>query len=109
VNGVPTSILNAIESWFHPRHNGIMMTKLTLDKAGRVVLPKPLRDQMQLAPGDTLVIEHEGERITLRPVRPKAALKKECGIWVYQGESSDGSIPDLLDRERDKRLRESMG
>ncbi len=84
-----------------------MTTKITLDKAGRVVLPKPLRDQMQLGPGDTLQLESEGERITLRPVRPKATLKKECGIWVYQGEPADASIPDLLDRERDKRLRES--
>jgi len=84
-----------------------MATKLTLDKAGHVVLPKPLRDQMQLGPGDTLQLESEGERITLRPIRPRATLKKECGIWVFQGESADASIPDLLDRERDKRSRES--
>jgi AbrB family looped-hinge helix DNA binding protein len=83
-----------------------MTTKLTLDKAGRVVLPKPLRDQLQLGPGDTLQLESEGERITLRPVRPRAMLKKECGIWVYQGEATDISIPELLDRERDKRLHE---
>jgi AbrB family looped-hinge helix DNA binding protein len=86
-----------------------MTTKVTLDKAGRVVLPKPLRDQMQLAAGDTLQLESEGESITLRPVRPKATLKKECGIWVYQGDSTDTSIPDLLDHEREKRLRESRG
>jgi AbrB family looped-hinge helix DNA binding protein len=84
-----------------------MTSKVTLDKAGRVVLPKPLRDQMQLGPGDTLQLERDGERITLRPVRPTAPLKKECGIWVYQGESTDTSIPEMLDRERDKRLRES--
>jgi AbrB family looped-hinge helix DNA binding protein len=86
-----------------------MTTKNTLDKAGRVVLPKPLRDQLQLGPGDTLQLESEGERITLRPVRPKVMLKKECGIWVYQGESSGASIPDLLDRERERRLHESRG
>jgi AbrB family looped-hinge helix DNA binding protein len=85
----------------------MMTTRITLDKAGRVVLPKFLRDQMQLGPGDTLQLESEGERITLRPVRPDAKLKKECGVWVYQGESTDVSIPDLLDREREKRLRES--
>ena len=84
-----------------------MTTKLTLDKAGPVVLPKPLRDQMQLSPGDTLHLESEGECITLRPVRPKPTLRKECGIWVYQGESLDASIPDLLDREREGRLRAS--
>ena len=83
-----------------------MATKLTLDKAGRVVLPKPLRDRLQLAPGDTLHVETEGERITLRPVRQNVMLKKELGVWVYQGESTDTSITDLLDRERENRNHE---
>jgi AbrB family looped-hinge helix DNA binding protein len=87
----------------------MVTTKITVDKAGRVVLPKPLRDQMQLSPGDALELESEGERITLRPIRPNVMLKKECGVWVYQGESSDASIPELLDREREKRSRESKG
>jgi hypothetical protein len=63
---------------------------------------------MQLGHGDTLQLESEGERIILRPIRPKATLKKECGIWVYRGESADTSIPDLLDRERERRWREPM-
>jgi len=83
-----------------------MATKLTLDKAGRVVLPKPLRDRLQLAPGDTLHLEMEGERITLRPVRQNVMLKKELGVWVYQGESTDASITDLLDCERENRNHE---
>jgi AbrB family looped-hinge helix DNA binding protein len=83
-----------------------MATKLTLDKAGRVVLPKPLRDRLRLAPGDTLHLEMEGERITLRPVRQNVMLKKELGVWVYQGESTDTSITDLLDRERENRNHE---
>jgi AbrB family looped-hinge helix DNA binding protein len=80
-------------------------TKLTLDKAGRVVLPKPLRDRLQLAPGDALHLESEGERITLRPVRQNVVLKKELGVWVYQGESTDASIVDLIDRDRENRRR----
>lgn len=83
-----------------------MNKKVSLDKAGRVVLPKALRDKMRLGPGDDLLIESEGERITLRPVRPQATLKKEYGVWVYQGEPSDESIPDLIEREREKRARE---
>src|SRR5260370_13612202 len=96
---------NAIDNWFLPLHNAIMATKLTLDKAGRVVLPKPLRDRFQLAPGDTLLLESEGERITLRPLRQNVMLKKELDVWVYQGEPTDASIPDLIDRERENRLR----
>jgi AbrB family looped-hinge helix DNA binding protein len=83
-----------------------MSAKVSLDKAGRVVLPKALRDSMRLAPGDDLLVESEGEQITLRPVRPQATLKKEYGVWVYQGEPSDVSIPDWLDRQREKRVRE---
>jgi AbrB family looped-hinge helix DNA binding protein len=82
------------------------MTKtVTLDHAGRIALPKALRDSLGLKAGDKLSIASDGERITLRPFRPQATLKKEQGIWVYQGEPSDQSIPDLIDRERDKRIR----
>jgi len=61
-----------------------MVAKLTLDKAGRVVLPKPLRDELQLAPGDALEMESSGEEIVLRPARGTMPLHKERGIWVYR-------------------------
>ena len=61
-----------------------MTTILRLDKAGRVVLPKPLRDELELAAGDTLELESRGEQIMLRPVRGSAPLQKERGIWVYR-------------------------
>jgi AbrB family looped-hinge helix DNA binding protein len=86
-----------------------MTTKLTLDRAGRVLIPKALRKQLHLGPGDTLQLDSEGTEITLRPVRAKALLKKERGVWVYQGETTHASIPDLIDREREKRFRELLG
>ena len=61
-----------------------MTIRLTIDKAGRVVLPKPLRDELELAAGDTLELDSHGEQITLRPVRDAAPLQKERGIWVYR-------------------------
>ena len=86
-----------------------MTTKITLDRAGRVVIPKTLRKELHLGPGDTLQLESEGDQITLRPVRPQALLKKEQGVWVYQGEPTHTSIPALLDRERERRSRELLG
>ena len=85
-----------------------MTTKVSLDKAGRLVLPKSLREEMQLGAGDTLVLESEAERITLRPVRSHALLQKEQGVWVYQGEPSNASIPDLVELQRAKRPRETF-
>ena len=70
------------------------------------MIPKSLRKELQLGAGDRLELQAQGELITLRPVRPKALLKKERGVWVYQGETTDASIPELIDREREKRLRE---
>jgi len=67
-------------------HNAIMNSTLTLDKAGRIVLPKPVRDELQLAPGDVLEIESTGEEITLRPLRGSAPLRKKHGLWVFRAE-----------------------
>lgn len=57
----------------------LMSTTVTLDKAGRVVIPKTLRDELRLVPGDTLALESDGERVMLRPVRAGTALRKEPG------------------------------
>jgi AbrB family looped-hinge helix DNA binding protein len=82
--------------------------KLTLDKAGRIVLPKPLRDELHLEPGDALEIESSGEDITLRPVRGQAQLRKKHGVWVYRiGEPLSASDVEQtvkeVRRERDAR------
>jgi AbrB family looped-hinge helix DNA binding protein len=86
-----------------------MTTKITLDRAGRILIPKILRQELQLGPGDALQLEREGDQITLRPLRPKALLKKEKGVWVYQGEPAHVSIPGLVDRQREQRSRELLG
>ena len=75
-----------------------MSTTLTIDRAGRVLIPKNLRRDLHLGPGDELRLDSEGEEITLRPVRPKALLKKEQGVRVYQGEATQASITELIDR-----------
>lgn len=61
-----------------------MNSKVTLDRAGRVVLPKTLRDQMHLSPGDTLDITVKGDEMTLRPRRGATPLQKERGVWVFR-------------------------
>ena len=83
-----------------------MTTKLTLDRYGRIVIPKALREEMNLGPGDTLLLESKGAEITLRPFRQEAPLRKEQGVWVYQGESADLSIPEFIDGQRQERLQQ---
>jgi AbrB family looped-hinge helix DNA binding protein len=68
-----------------PVYNGNMNTTVTIDKAGRVVIPKEIRDELRLEAGDTLTLESEGERVTLRPLHGGTQLQKERGVWVFHG------------------------
>ena len=77
-----------------------MNTTVTLDKAGRVVIPKTLRDQLHLEPGDTLQLESEGERVTLRPLRSASPLRKEHGVWVFRsGKTISAAATDKVLRD----------
>lgn len=83
-----------------------MTAKLTLDRAGRVVIPKPLRDDLHLGPDDALQLEVIGEEIRLRPVRGAVRLQKERGICVFRtGHPLPASVTDdtirKIRKERD--------
>jgi AbrB family looped-hinge helix DNA binding protein len=80
--------------------SGIMTSTLTIDKAGRIVLPKPLREELQLEPGDSLEVNTKGEEITLRPIRGNSPLKKKHGVWVFQaGQPLAEDVVDKTVRE----------
>jgi AbrB family looped-hinge helix DNA binding protein len=88
-----------------------MTTTLTIDKAGRVIIPKPLRKSLHLDAGDSLTLNSIGDQIILRPVHEKAQLRKERGIWVFRsGQSAkDLSIPEMIDNIREERSRDILG
>ena len=75
----------------------LVNVRLIIDKAGRVVIPKPLREELHLEPGDTLEMERAGEQITLRPVRGTGPLRKEHGVWVFHtGQPLSASATDEM-------------
>jgi AbrB family looped-hinge helix DNA binding protein len=92
-------------------YNDTMDAKLTLDKAGRVVLPKPVRDLMHLEPGDTLELESSEEEILLRPLRGTMPLRKKRGIWVFRsGEPISATTVNESIREiRQERDQSNLG
>jgi AbrB family looped-hinge helix DNA binding protein len=86
-----------------------MVTTLTLDKAGRVVLPKPVRDELQLGPGDSLELHSSEDEIILRPARGKGRMYKKHGVWVFDsGEPLPADVVEKTLRkvrnERDRRV-----
>ena len=88
-----------------------MNSKVTLDQAGRVVLPKKLRDELHLSPGDTLDLSVQGEAVTLRPRRSSSPLQKKQGVWVFstgRSMTSDETAEALRDI-RGQRDRKNAG
>ena len=84
---------------------------LTVDKAGRVILPKPLRDRLGLRPGAALEVEDTAEGVTLKPVRQRPTLVKgKKGLWVYTGEvPANLDIVRAIDDAREERIRNLAG
>jgi AbrB family looped-hinge helix DNA binding protein len=86
-----------------------MVTTLTVDKAGRVVLPKPVREELQLGPGDSLELQSSDQEIILRPARGKARMYRKQGVWVLHG-GAPTTADDVektiqgLRREREKHI-----
>lgn len=62
-----------------------MIATITVDKAGRFVLPKPVRDEFQIEPGDSFELRSSADEIVLRPARGKAQMRREHGVWVLHG------------------------
>jgi AbrB family looped-hinge helix DNA binding protein len=92
-------------------YNTIMNTTVNMDKAGRIVLPKPVRDELQLSPGDELEMELSDDRIVLRPARAKPRLYKKQGIWVLHTGSpvSAADVRDTLRKVRQEREERFLG
>ena len=89
----------------------MMAITTTLDKAGRIVIPKSVRDEVNIEPGDSVEISSNGDHVTLRPVRSAPTLRKERGIWVFDsGEAMSASLANDVQREiREERDRRNSG
>ena len=76
--------------------------KTSIDSAGRIVVPKPLRDALGLAPGSTLDISRYGAGLQLVPSGRTARLIDEARVLVVSGETEidDDDVFALIDAGR---------
>jgi AbrB family looped-hinge helix DNA binding protein len=101
------TIVDAIQNGNHYGKLNAMMTTLTIDGAGRLVLPKPVREELQLSAGDSLELETSENEIVLRPVRGAATMRKKQGVWVMStGKPLSGEVVnDTIRKIREERGR----
>src|ERR1700722_15198671 len=70
-----------------------MSTIVEIDKAGRIVVPKKLRDALHLTPGTRLRIERSGEWLMLMPSAPGAQLVIENGTpLIFPADSTNATV-----------------
>jgi len=83
---------------------------IKLDQAGRVVLPKKVRDRLGLHKNSKLELEESAEGIVLKPVLEEPMWVRENGWLVFRGRP-DGHVDwdRLVEQDREERMRKIGG
>ena len=78
--------------------------ELIVDKLGRLVIPKEVRDHYQLEPGSTVRLEEIPGGIVLIPVSDHGVLEQRDGLLVHTGTpTGDLDIDRLVRASRTER------
>jgi AbrB family looped-hinge helix DNA binding protein len=92
--------------------------RTTIDRGGRVVIPKALREKAGLKPGSEVLIRCEEGTIEIRAPRQKGRLVRENGflVWepppgtpVWTSEEIERARQEIRDEREDGIVRRAMG
>jgi AbrB family looped-hinge helix DNA binding protein len=88
-----------------------MIATVELDKLGRLVVPKKVRDAVGLRTGFPLRMEVRGNEVILRPQTNPRGLYKEDGLWVYDSGTpmTTDDVNQWIADDRDRRMRHIGG
>jgi AbrB family looped-hinge helix DNA binding protein len=79
--------------------------ELKIDKAGRIVVPKPLRERLGFKPDTELEAIERPEGVLLKRVQQRPSMVKVDGLWVHQGRAEPGaSWERILEDVREERI-----
>ena len=80
------------------------MTKtLSIDRAGRIVIPQEIRKMFGFHSGSILHMEITEKAVMLTSVATRQAVVCEDGVWVYDGTVPHDSLLEAIASERDAR------
>lgn len=106
-------------AWFAPRTVSMPFSMpcgkingmdLHLDKSGRVVLPKPLRERLGLRTGTTLEATEGADGLLLRPMKVRPSLIERDGLLVHTGDPiRDFDWKETLEDLEQERLKDILG
>jgi AbrB family looped-hinge helix DNA binding protein len=76
----------------------------SLDKFGRVVIPKEIRDDLGLEAGAVLTVEAREREILLRAAGDQPAVEVVGDVLVYTGKAT-ANLKDAVRQHREHRMR----
>lgn len=80
----------------------------TLDKFGRIIIPKKVRNNFNLKAGTQFSIEESEQTIILKPIHDEPNLIVKDGVLVFSGTPTD-NIGEALKKHREERARRLAG
>jgi AbrB family looped-hinge helix DNA binding protein len=83
---------------------------ITIDRAGRIVVPKALRERFGLFPGTELEIEPAADGLRLRARDAAPAFVEKEGVLVHHaaGPALDIDVAEFINRGREGRALSSQ-
>jgi AbrB family looped-hinge helix DNA binding protein len=81
--------------------------ELSIDKFGRVVIPKKLREHLGVGLSLKVEVSETPDGILLKPVRRQSGLMMKDGILICRGSGRESNInwDTLVEDEREERIR----
>jgi AbrB family looped-hinge helix DNA binding protein len=77
--------------------------KTTIDAAGRLVVPKPIREQAGIGPGDTLTVAYRDGRIEIEPAPRAVRIEEREGFRIAEpADSYETLSEDTVRRTREE-------
>lgn len=83
--------------------------KVTVDKFGRILIPKAVRDKFELSAGSELELNISEEGFFVTPVEGDMKIVREGGMVYIAGYSNDIDIVEQIQKDREDRMNRILG
>jgi len=84
------------------------MATTRVDRFGRIVIPKPIRDSLGLDAGAELKIAEEGGSVILTRIVSPPVVRLKGHVPVHTGKA-EGDLVNAVRRDREERIRKVSG
>lgn len=83
-----------------------MKESTTITTKGQVTIPKGIREELKLKPGDKVIFEKEGDRVILKPAKTLLDFR---GYVKAQRHIPMEEAREIVKRKRGQKVKEELG